>query len=142
MASLYPLDYEEEFAGILPNFPIKGKIRLLNFELRAQLVAHEKLMVGWSQGVDGLWNKTRAQDAGRSHPWFDVISGIKSHTHGRNMAIIDDALERMDFEDEGVELEREGDEAEATDLEAEANGNGEEEGDGQDLQVEADNSIV
>jgi len=143
MATSYPDGYEDEFALILPNFPTKGKLRLLLFELQAQLVAHEKLMVGWMEGVDVLWNKTRTQDAARTHPWFDIIGQIKSLAHGRNMAIIEDALERMDFEREGVEVEREDDEeAEATDLEAELNGSDGDEAGGQEQQSQIEAPVV
>ncbi|KAA1092984.1 hypothetical protein PGT21_020031 [Puccinia graminis f. sp. tritici] len=72
-----PIDMNNRFAQILTIFPMKSKLRLLRSELKAHLLAHEKLMLSWMLDVETLWNQTRSRHTKANHPWFEVISSIK-----------------------------------------------------------------
>ncbi|KNZ60300.1 hypothetical protein VP01_1576g2, partial [Puccinia sorghi] len=50
---------------------------LLESEILRVLKDHKMLMVGWANGVDLLWMKTRSSDSASNHPWFDLIGSTK-----------------------------------------------------------------
>jgi hypothetical protein len=138
-----PIDMNNRFAPILPNFPMKGKLRLLRSELKGHLHEHEKLMVSWMIDVESLWKKTRSQHTKANHPWFEVIGLIRDQLTRKDMGGIDDALERLNFEEneveqsEGEEERNELNEADLTDDQEQPNEvdethNGEESSDGAD----------
>ena len=100
-------DPERSFASILPTFPVKTKLNLLKSELSRVLKDHEMLMVVWADGVESLWMKTRSRGAANDHPWFDSIGSIKARFRPRHgdITTIDEAMERLGFEEEGLEGE-------------------------------------
>ncbi|KAI9618673.1 hypothetical protein KEM48_006652 [Puccinia striiformis f. sp. tritici PST-130] len=79
LAAEEPVDVNnEQFSSFLPGFSMKGKLRLLYSELNSHLKEHERLMVGWMADVEFLWVKTRCQYTKNEHPWFGVITTIKT----------------------------------------------------------------
>ncbi|PLW49417.1 hypothetical protein PCASD_01979 [Puccinia coronata f. sp. avenae] len=65
-----PIDLNNRFASILPSFPMKGRLRLLQSELARHLANHKRLM---------------------------LIRKIKDDLTSSGVSDIDDALERLDF---------------------------------------------
>ncbi|KAA1113296.1 hypothetical protein PGT21_027474 [Puccinia graminis f. sp. tritici] len=119
---LEPTDPNNEFAHILPNFPMKSKLRLLHSELKQHLHNHEKLMVSWMLDVDTLWKKTRSEHTKATHPWFDVIHSIKDRLTRDDMGGIDDALENLTFQDVEQRAERTEEEERQADIQGDQDG--------------------
>ncbi|KAA1106265.1 hypothetical protein PGT21_032211 [Puccinia graminis f. sp. tritici] len=119
---LEPTDPNNEFAHILPNFPMKSKLRLLHSELKQHLHNHEKLMVSWMPDVDTLWKKTRSEHTKATHPWFDVIHSIKDRLTRDDMGGIDDALENLTFQDVEQRAERTEEEERLADIQGDQDG--------------------
>ena len=95
-SSQAPIDQNNQFASILPSFPMKGRLQLLHSELNRYLTGHKQLMIVWMPNVEQLWRSTQSRHTKSTHPWFDVIATIKDKlSHG--VSDIDDALERLDF---------------------------------------------
>ncbi|PLW22562.1 hypothetical protein PCASD_16155 [Puccinia coronata f. sp. avenae] len=56
-----PIDLNNRFASILPSFPMKGRLQLLQSELSRHLANHERLMRAWMPDVEKLWESTRSR---------------------------------------------------------------------------------
>ncbi|WAR53827.1 hypothetical protein PtB15_3B336 [Puccinia triticina] len=108
LAQMDPDNPEVAFQDILPDFPAKAKLKVLESELRSHLAAHERLMMGWMDDADILWMKTRIQGTVSTHPWFEAIGPIKARLMNSNSVEIDDAMDRLHFEEQGSRIEGDG----------------------------------
>ena len=101
------LDSNNKYLEILSKFPVKGKLQLLKLELTGHLDSHQRLMLRCLEEVAVLWRKKRSHHTGSNHLWFEHIKSICSWVIPRGkLADLDDAMEKLGFQENEVEVEQ------------------------------------